>query len=325
MKRFALPAVLLFSLLCVAVAPFVGMHSVSWEDIFRSGGNGGRIFWELRLPRVLLGWITGATLSLCGMVFQALFRNDLASPDMLGVSTGAAFGAVLSIRFGFSFTVFGLFSALSTSAFLGAMLATAVIYAAGTLRGGRMSEGTLLLAGIAISFLFGSLNMIVQYGGGYVDTFRIMRWSMGGIQTVGFDSVRAALPGLLLIFCTARLCSRELNLFVCGEELAMSRGVPAERLRRLLFLAVSLAVGVNVALCGPIGFVGLMVPHICRSLVGSDHSRLCVASLLFGGGFLVLCDTAARTLWAPAEIPVGALTSSIGSFFFLWLLLRKKR
>lgn len=325
MKRFVVPTVLLFSLLCVAVAPFVGMHSIAWEDIWRDGGNGGRIFWELRLPRVLLGWITGATLSLCGMVFQALFRNALASPDMLGVSTGAAFGAVLSIRFGLSFTFFGLFSALSTSAFLGAMLATAVIYAAGTLRRGGMSEGTLLLAGIAISFLFGSLNMIVQYGGGYVDTFRIMRWSMGGIQTVGFDSVRAALPGLLLIFFTARLCSRELNLFACGEELAVSRGVPAEKMRRLLFLAVSLAVGVNVALCGPIGFVGLMVPHICRSLVGSEHSRLCSVSLLFGGGFLVLCDTAARTLWAPAEVPVGALTSCIGSFFFLWLLLRKER
>jgi iron complex transport system permease protein len=324
MKRFAMPGILLFSVLCVTVAPFVGMHSLALEDIFGAGGNGARIFWELRLPRVLLGWITGATLALCGMVFQALFRNSLASPDMLGVSTGAAFGAVLSIRFGLSFTFFGLFSALSLSAFLGAMVATGVIYAAGTLRRGGMSEGMLLLAGVAVSFLFGSLNMIVQYGGGYVDTFRIMRWSMGGIQTVGFGSVRTALPALLLIFCTARLCSQELNLFVCGEELAMSRGVPAERLRRLLFLAVSLAVGLNVAVCGPIGFVGLLVPHICRSLVGSEHSRLCGASLLFGGGFLVLCDTAARTLWAPAEIPVGVLTSCIGSFFFLWLLLRKR-
>lgn len=324
MKRVAMPAILAFSILCLAAAPFIGMHVLTPDDI-RTGGAGWRIFWELRLPRVLLGWITGATLSLCGMVFQALFRNSLASPDMLGVSTGAAFGAVISIRLGFSFSLFGVLSALSVSAFVGAMAATGMICAAWALRRDGMSEGMLLLAGVAISFLFGSLNMIMQYGGGYVDTFRIMRWSMGGIQTVGFSPALAALPALLLILGASALFSRELNLFLCGEELAMSRGVHAEKLRRLLFLAVSLAVGLNVAICGPIGFVGLIVPHICRSLVGAEHSRLYKAAPLFGGGFMVLCDTAARTLWAPAEIPAGVLTSCTGSFFFLWLLLRKKR
>ncbi len=300
MRRLVMPSIIVLSLVCLATAPFIGMQSLSLADI-ADEGSGGRILRELRIPRAILGWTTGATLSLCGMVFQALFRNSLASPDMLGVSTGAAFGAVVSIRYGLSFTLFGLISSLSVCSFLGAM------------------------AGVAVSFLFSSLNMILQYGGGYVDTFRVMRWSMGGIQTVGFSSLGAAVPAMLLILFMAAAFSRELDLMVCGEEIAMSRGVQVERVRWLLFLAVSLSVGMNVAVCGPIGFVGLVAPHICRSLVGADHARLCVASLFFGGGFLVLCDTAARTLWAPAEIPVGVLTSCIGSAFFLWLLIGRGR
>ena len=148
---------------------------------------------------------------------------------------------------------------------------------------------------------------------------------MGGMQTVGFASAAAALPGLLLIFIIAFAASCELNLIVCGDEIAMSRGVSAARLKGLCFLSVSLVMGLNVALCGPIGFVGLLGPHICRKFVGTDHRKLAVASLLFGGAFLVLCDTAARMLWAPAEVPVGVLTSCIGSIFFLWLLVRAKR
>ena len=174
-----------------------------------------------------------------------------------------------------------------------------------------------------MSFLFGSMNMIVQYSGGYTDTFRMMRWSMGGIQTVGFGSVYVTLPALALILLLAYTMSNELNLLVCGEEIAASRGVSVAKLRRVLFFAVSIVIGVNVAACGPIGFVGLMGPHICRKLVGSDHKRLVLASLFFGGAFLVICDTAARILWAPQEVPVGIITSCAGSLFFLWLLLRR--
>ena len=188
-----------------------------------------------------------------------------------------------------------------------------------------MSEATLLLAGVAMSFLFGSLNMMIQFTGGYIDTFRMMRWSMGGIQAVGFAPVFATLPALAVIFAIAFITAPELNLFVCGEDIAASRGVSVVKLRRLLFFSVSIVIGINVATCGPIGFVGLLGPHICRKFVGTDHRKLAVASLLFGGAFLVLCDTAARMLWAPAEVPVGVLTSCIGSIFFLWLLVRAKR
>jgi iron complex transport system permease protein len=284
-----------------------------------------RIMWDLRVPRVLLGWITGSTLALCGLIFQALFRNPLASPDMLGVSTGAAFGAVVYIRTGIVFSLFGAVSGLSLAAFSGALAATFAIYAAGNLRRGGMSEATLLLAGVAMSFLFGSLNMIIQFTGGYIDTFRMMRWSMGGIQAVGFGPVLATLPALAVIFAVAFVTAPELNLFVCGEDIAASRGVSVVRLRRLLFFSVSIVIGINVATCGPIGFVGLLGPHICRKFVGTDHRKLALASLFFGGAFLVLCDTAARILWSPAEVPVGVLTSFIGSIFFLWLLVRGRR
>lgn len=322
MRRLVLPGLLAFSLLTLLLCPFVGPHGLTLGGIAGSG-NEARIFWELRMPRVLLAWITGATLSLCGLVFQALFRNSLASPDMLGVSTGAAFGAVVAIRSGITFSLFGVLSGVSTAAFLGAMASTAAIYAVGNLRKGGMSEASLLLGGVAISFLFGSINMILQYGGGYVDTFRMMRWSMGGIQAVGFVPALAALPALLLVFGAAYLFALELDLFTCGEDLAAIRGVSVVRLRRLLFLVVSVSIGMNVALCGPIGFVGLLAPHICRLLGGCTHRLLAIASALFGGGFLVICDTIARTLWTPAEIPVGILTSCLGSLFFLWLLMRR--
>ena len=321
----SMPLLFIFSLSVVAVAPFVGMQQISISDLFGGDENIMRIMWDLRLPRVLLGWITGSTLALCGLIFQALFRNPLASPDMLGVSTGAAFGAVVYIRTGIVFSLFNAVSGLSLAAFGGALAATFAIYAAGNLRRGGMSEATLLLAGVAMSFLFGSLNMMIQFTGGYIDTFRMMRWSMGGIQAVGFAPVFATLPALAVIFAIAFITAPELNLFVCGEDIAASRGVSVVKLRRLLFFSVSIVIGINVATCGPIGFVGLLGPHICRKFVGTDHRKLAVASLLFGGAFLVLCDTAARMLWAPAEVPVGVLTSCIGSIFFLWLLVRAKR
>ncbi|MCW1713130.1 MULTISPECIES: FecCD family ABC transporter permease [Synergistaceae] len=326
MRRLALPFLFIFSLAVVAVAPFIGMQNIGISDLLGGADeNIIRIMWDLRVPRVLLGWITGSTLALCGLIFQALFRNPLASPDMLGVSTGAAFGAVVYIRTGIVFSLFGAVSGLSLAAFAGALAATFAIYAAGNLRRGGMSEATLLLAGVAMSFLFGSLNMIIQFTGGYIDTFRMMRWSMGGIQAVGFGPVLATLPALAVIFAVAFVTAPELNLFVCGEDIAASRGVSVVRLRRLLFFSVSIVIGINVATCGPIGFVGLLGPHICRKFVGTDHRKLALASLFFGGAFLVLCDTAARILWSPAEVPVGVLTSFIGSIFFLWLLVRGRR
>lgn len=203
----------------------------------------------------------------------------------------------------------------------GAVLAIALVY--GITRVKRDCDtGTMLLAGVAVNFFFSSLVLLIQYSADFHNTFRILRWLMGGLQMVGFEAALSVLPfvaagGLLLAVLV-----EELNLLTVGEELAASRGVAVGRVKALLFLATSAMVGVIVSVCGPVGFVGLMCPHICRLLVGPDHRRLLPAALLFGGGFLVLCDTAARTMFAPTELPVGIFTSFLGGPFFLWLLLR---
>ncbi len=325
MKKSVFSLLLPVSLAILVLAPFFGAENVPFSVLSADCDESlARIFWELRVPRVLLGWITGATLAVCGMIFQALFRNDLASPDMLGISSGAAFGAVTYIRLGMEFTLFGVLSGISLAAFAGSLLATFAIYAAGRLKRRGMNSATLLLAGIAISCLLSSLNMIMQYSGSYVDSFRALRWSVGGLETVGFSQVWTTLPALVLILLAALFASRELDLFVCGERLAASRGVSVEKLRRALFLAVSFVIAINVSVCGPVGFIGLLAPHICRRFAGSAHRELMTASALFGGAFLVLCDTSARILWAPSEVPVGIITAFIGSIFFLWLLVREK-
>lgn len=323
MKKGTALGLFFFSAAVLLFSPFCGVEkmplSVLWGDcdeIFKI------IWWQLRVPRVLLGWLTGATLAVCGMIFQALFRNDLASPDMLGVSSGAAFGVVTYIRFGAEFTLFGIFSGISLAAFAGAIVATFAIYLAGNMRHRAMSSAALLLAGIAISYLLSSLNMMLQYSGSYIDSFRALRWSVGGLETVGFSQVVTALVAFCVVFAVALIVSPELNLFVCGESLAESRGVNVAALRKFLFITVSLVIAVNVSVCGPIGFIGLLVPHICRYFAGRSHRALTVASVLFGGAFLVLCDTAARVLWSPSEVPVGILTAFIGSLFFLSLLIR---
>ncbi|MEG1912801.1 MAG: iron chelate uptake ABC transporter family permease subunit, partial [Cloacibacillus sp.] len=164
------------AILCAA--PFVGAYYISPAAVFHDADPAAaEIFFGLRLPRAALGWITGATLALCGLIFQALFRNPLASPDMLGVSMGAALGAVIYIRLGLAFVVFGILSGLSLAAFAGAFLSIAVLYAAGSFKKGGLSMGSLLLAGVALNFLFGSFNMMIQYTGGFADSFKMMRWT----------------------------------------------------------------------------------------------------------------------------------------------------
>ncbi|MDR2174538.1 MAG: iron ABC transporter permease [Synergistaceae bacterium] len=307
----------------VVIAPFVGARALSLADVLAWGGKtgGARIFWELRLPRVLLAWFCGATLGLCGMIFQALFRNPLAEPTMLGVASGASFGAAFCIYMGWNVSLFG-FSAMAASSFVGAFACVLALQCAAGLRPDR--EGaTLLLAGVAFNFFFSSLVMILQYMGTYNDSFRLLRWTLGGIQVIGLGEALRLAPVFVLAAAVSFASARELDLLLCGPEMAVARGMELVRARRVLFLAVSFCVALSVAFCGPVAFVGLMVPHLCRLVVGSLHRNLAAASIFFGGAFLVLCDTASRTLWSPMELPVGIITSFLGAPFFLWLLLRK--
>ena len=316
MKKLAL--LLFLAIAALVLCPLFGMEFIP----FSATGQERDILVGIRIPRVLTAFVAGAMLSLSGMSFQALFRNPLATPFTLGISSGAALGAAVFIRFGLAFSILGI-SGTSLAAFGGALLAVALVYGLTRIRGG-FTTTTLLLAGIAISFFFSSLILLIQYISGLAHSFRIIQWMMGSLATADYAKLINLLPflgtgGLLLLFL-----HREMNLLMVGEDLAISRGVNVGVIKKLIFLAASLMVGGVVAVCGPIGFVGMMSPHICRLLVGADHRFLTPATFLFGGLFLAICDTMARTLIAPSEIPVGVITALLGGPFFIWLLLSRK-
>lgn len=307
---------------CVVLlgTPFVGMESLSpsilWSQ--QTSDVAATIFWTLRIPRMLMAFFVGAALSLSGLVFQAMFCNPLATPFTLGIAGGAALGAAIYIRIGFVFGILGL-SGRTLSAFAGAVLTMLLVYSLVRLRR-DFSMGALLLAGVAISFFCSSCILFIQYLCGFTHLFRITRWLMGELAVTGYGPLREIAPIVLLgsgiLFCMGK----ELNLLTTGEELSLSRGLNVQPVKRILFFTTSLMLGGVVARCGPIGFVGMMAPHICRLLVGADHRILLPATFLFGGSFLVLCDTMARTLIAPAEMPVGVITALLGGPFFIWLL-----
>jgi iron complex transport system permease protein len=295
----------------VVAAPLFGM--VSSSDVL----------WKIRVPRTMMAFLAGSGLSLAGMTFQAMFRNPLVEPFTLGVSSGAAFGATIAIRLGWTFSILGI-SSIPLSAFAGALASLLLVYGV-SLAGRSFSTALLLLAGVAMSFFFWSLILLIQYLSDFTGSFRIMRWLMGGVETVGYDAVLDVLPFVLSGSAVVLCYARELNLLAAGEDLAASRGVSIGPVRILLFSASTLMVGGVVSLCGPIGFIGLIAPHVCRLLVGTEHRCLAPATALFGGLFLLACDTVARLLIAPAELPVGVVTALLGGPFFIWLLLRRPR
>ncbi len=316
------------SVVVLLTMPLIGMKFTPLQAVLDPAGSGieGEIFWRIRIPRVLAAWLAGAGLAAAGMVFQALFRNSLATPFTLGVASGAALGAALSIRFGIVLSIAGI-SSTPLWAFAGASVSILLVYGITIgITGARraMNTATMLLAGVAVSFFFSSLNLFTQYISDFTHTFRIIRWLMGGVQVAGYKSILEMLPLVLGGLVITLWLTRELDILTTGEEMAAGRGVDVARTRNLLFFGSSLMVGGVVAVCGPIGFVGLMVPHICRLLVGPGHRFLAPASILAGGTFLTVCDTFARTIIAPAEIPVGVITALLGGPFFLALLIRDK-
>jgi len=337
-RRFAVLLVLAAVALAVLLgAPFVGPTEISLESVLQGPRAGGaaRIFWTIRVPRVAVAFLAGMGLAVSGMAFQAMFRNPLATPFTLGVASGASLGAAAYLYASAALAV-AWPAGLPVAAFCGALAAVGLVYGLTRLRKGFATD-TLLLAGVAVAFFFSSLIVCLQYLSDPFDSFRILRWLMGGLSdTVGYRGVWTLGPLALLGSALIGSFTRELNLLTTGEDLAASRGVAVGRVKHLLFFGASLTVGGVVSVCGPIGFVGLMSPHICRLLTGPDHRTLTPATLLFGGAFLVVCDTLARAafplysrLTAGAldytEVPVGVITALLGGPFFLYLLLRGGR
>jgi iron complex transport system permease protein len=299
----------------VALGPGGAMSSLMPDDPIEA-----RILSEVRIPRVTLGFLAGAALATAGMAFQALFRNALATPYTLGVSAGASLGAAIYVHLGIAASLAGI-PGYAFAALAGALLAIALVYAIARATSG-FSSSTLLLAGVAISFLFTSVILAIQYIGDVTTSFRIGRWLLGGLEVVGFLPVIHVLPFAVVGIAILLAISRDLDLLVVGEEAAASRGVSVTTVKKLIFAAASLMVGGVVATCGPIGFVGLVVPHIGRLVFGPKHRTLGPFSVLAGGTFLVACDAVGRTVVAPVEIPVGIVTALIGGPFFLAMLVQ---
>ncbi|TGG93848.1 iron ABC transporter permease [Natronospirillum operosum] len=276
------------------------------------------IVWMLRLPRVLLAAVVGAGLAVVGVAMQAVVRNPLADPYILGVSSGASVGAVAVLGLGW-LAGMGAF-AVSAGAFAGALAAFAVVFLVAS-AGGALSPLRLILAGMAVSYTFSGLTSLIVMTSDNRELARAaMEWLLGSFGGARWSNL--GLPALVLLVGTGYLAlnARRLNALLVGDETAATLGVDVTKLRRTLFIVLSLLTGVMVAVSGAIGFVGLVIPHIVRMVVGSDHRRVVPVSILTGAIFLVWVDVGARMIFAPVELPVGVITALLGGPFFLWML-----
>ncbi len=310
----------------VIVAPTVGSTSISLVRAFDTSipwadNVDAQIFFVARLPRVLAAAMVGATLAASGVVLQALLRNPLATPFTLGVSAGAALGAMLVMAAGLDVGALGV-STVPVASFAGSLAATAIVYWLARSQRRGLSTNVLLLAGVTLNSFFSALIMFVQYLADFTQSFRTIRWLMGDLDVGSYGPLVAALPFVVLSFAVFAVLPRTLNLLTLGSDVAASRGVDVVRAERLAFLSASLATGAAVSLAGPIGFIGIVVPHLVRLLVGADHRIVLPASACFGAAFLIGCDVVSRTALAPLELPVGIVTAMIGGPFFLWQLVR---
>lgn len=308
----SIPAGQVWAIVVHAIHP--GLIEQSWPAVRES------IVVDARLPRVVLGAVVGAGLAVCGMALQAVVRNPLADPMLLGVSSGASVGAVVILVFGAgALQVF----TMPLAAFLGAFLALVAVYFLAR-SSGRMTTVRLILAGVAVAEVLSAVaSLLIVTSDDPHKTQAAVRWMLGGLGGATWGMVWVPAAAVFLGVVVLLAFTRPLNLLYTGEEAAASLGLDVHRFRAGMFVVVALMVGAMVAVSGTIGFVGLIMPHVVRLLVGADHRRALPAAALLGAAFLVLCDIVARTVAAPEELPVGILTALVGGPFFLWLMRRK--
>ena len=310
---------LLAAVVTAVVCPFIGGSGMDYAKLWRQESPDWAIFINLRVPRTILALLTGAALASSGAMFQALLRDALATPSNLGVTAAASLGAVIVIAF---------FSAGDTAFPLIWMAAIAgagvvVLMVSILARSRRFSPLTLLLTGVAINAICSAIVLLLHSMAGITKGFQITHWLMGDIDAVKYPTLAIlallVIPACLWIVSQARI----LNVISYGETWAAGRGVDCRKKTWQGFLAGTLLVGTTTAITGPIAFVGLIVPHLIRGIVGPDYRLLLPASVFGGGAFLIVCDTVARTVLAPVEIPVGVITALMGGPFFVWLLWKR--
>ena len=338
-KKYVLLLAILLCLLAVSVTGAVIIGSVSitpglvwrillaqlpwFQGIIQPDWSNSQeiIIWQIRFPRVLLAAIVGAGLSIAGAAIQALVRNSIADPYILGISSGASVGATAVILLG-AFSFLGAY-ALSFAAFLGAIASVLLVYSLSRVHG-RISVIRLLLAGIAISLVLSAMTnfmlMMSKEEGGMK---AVMYWMLGSLAGAKWTNIWIPAVVLAVSYLFMRLYARYMNILLLGEESAATLGVNLERFRLMLIVLVSLLTGVLVSVSGAIGFIGLIIPHIVRMLIGSNYKYVLPISALLGATFLVWADAAARLIIAPEEMPIGIITALCGCPFFIWLLRRQ--
>jgi ABC-type Fe3+-siderophore transport system permease subunit len=325
-KKFLISISLLFLLwlLLASIGVLSGTYDTNpFTALFNGDELANTIFFKIRIPRVLMATVAGGTLGICGAALQALFRNPLASPFTLGISGGASLGALIGIRLGLAAGLLG-FSMVSILAFLFSLFTMIFVYSISKV-GGVVATGRLLLAGVVMNFLYSAFVLFIQFFSNFTESLQTMRWIMGSLDIVGFDQVWKTflfvIPGCLILLSI----TKDMNLFGLGDDVASSLGVNVKRMQNQIYFATSLAAGAVISVTGPIGFVGLIIPHILRMMLGVDNRIILPCSFLLGASFLTAADTVSRTLISPVEIPVGIITSSVGGLFFLWLLIKTKK
>lgn len=281
-----------------------------------------RIVWQVRMPRVLISAMVGGALAVVGATFQGVFQNSLADPHILGVSSGAALGATFAMLTGISVSFMGL-GTIGVFAFLGAMLTVLLVYQVAGV-GGQISTTNMLLTGTAISTMLSSIiSLLMTFHNDQIS--KVYMWTMGSFSSATWEKVLFLAIFVLIGVTVLVICSGKLNILMMGEEDAQCLGVDTVRMKTLLVIVSSLLVAASVSVSGIIGFVGLIIPHCVRMICGSDNRKLIPYVFFIGAIFLVFCDTIARTVAAPTEIPVGIITSIFGAPYFIWLVATRRR
>ncbi len=298
------------------------LFSLLLGSVFVSPGEllGSKILWQIRFPRVLLAALIGLLLSISGVILQGILRNPLADPYILGISAGGAVGAAVSIALGARFVILGM-SSVPAAAFIFALIAVFMVYKLSQVAGKTTPE-TLILAGVALSaFCAAILSLIIIVSGSLQS---IYFWLLGSLSSASWGNVLTVAPYALIGMGVAYFFSKELNAMLLGEEMALTLGVDIEKARLVLIGAASLMAAAAVSVSGLIGFVGLVVPHWIRLIMGPDHRLLVPVSALSGMLLMVVADTISRTILSPLEIPIGIIMALIGAPFFLYLLRRRR-
>jgi len=310
------PLLYLTTLTIILLAPFYGQIPIELYNLDNPTTIDYKLFWDIRLPRVLLAFFAGAILALGGLIFQSLFKNPMSTPYTLGVASGSTLGVAFAVVFGFS-------SWLSLFGFMGALLTVFILFML-TLRLKSYETNTLLLVGIALSFFYNASLMILFYLSDESQSFEIIRFTMGSVNVVGLDETFILILSSLSLLLVSLWYKKELKLLLTSNDYAYLKGINVKKVNTILLVSVSIAVGVCVSLTGPIGFVGLIIPHILKSIYKQSAEQLIIPIFFYGGVFLVASDLIARNLGSSSDIPIGIITAFLGAPFFIYLIMKKR-